>query len=245
MSKTYFFSDPHYHHKNIIKGISNWEDKSGCRDFSTMEKHNTTIVDDINSTVREDDILYCLGDWSFGGIDKIWEFRKQIKCKNIHLTLGNHDHHIESNKILKIPMSDVSVLRNLEIWFRTNPNYPDTVYVDAQELFKSVSHYKEIKVNGQRIVLCHYAMRVWNKGHHGSWMLFGHSHGTLPEYKITTYSNQLFYPVSLGPFKTMDVGIDAIYKIKGNYKPLEFSEIRNIFKNKVKLNIDHHNENTQ
>lgn len=43
----------------------------------------------------------------------------------------------------------------------------------------SVRDYAEVKVDGQRIVLCHYAMRVWNRCHHGALMLHGHSHGNL------------------------------------------------------------------
>lgn len=34
--------------------------------------------------------------------------------------------------------------------------------------------------DGFRIVLCHYAMRVWEHSHHGAGMLYGHSHGGLP-----------------------------------------------------------------
>ena len=37
--------------------------------------------------------------------------------------------------------------------------------------------------NGRRpqvIVLCHYALRVWDRSHHGAWHLYGHSHGNLP-----------------------------------------------------------------
>ncbi|HJQ13673.1 MAG TPA: hypothetical protein VJ830_02910, partial [Anaerolineales bacterium] len=29
------------------------------------------------------------------------------------------------------------------------------------------------------IVLCHYSMQVWDRSSHGSWHLFGHSHGKL------------------------------------------------------------------
>jgi hypothetical protein len=29
-------------------------------------------------------------------------------------------------------------------------------------------------------VLCHYAMRVWNRSHHGAWHLYGHSQGESP-----------------------------------------------------------------
>jgi len=39
-----------------------------------------------------------LGDWSFGGFENIAELRSRIVCKNIHLTYGNHDHHIRRNK---------------------------------------------------------------------------------------------------------------------------------------------------
>ncbi len=44
--------------------------------------------------VKPNDIIYHLGDWSFGGHENIKIFRNRIKCKNIHLILGNHDHHI-------------------------------------------------------------------------------------------------------------------------------------------------------
>jgi calcineurin-like phosphoesterase family protein len=39
----------------------------------------------------------------------------------------------------------------------------------------------EITVGVQRIVLCHYAMRVWHHCGRGAWQLYGHSHGRLPE----------------------------------------------------------------
>jgi calcineurin-like phosphoesterase family protein len=56
------------------------------------------MVDNINAVVGENDILFHLGDWSFGGFEQIEIFRSQLICKNIHLVLGNHDHHIENDK---------------------------------------------------------------------------------------------------------------------------------------------------
>ena len=50
----------------------------------------------------------------------------------------------------------------------------------------------EIHLDGHRIVLCHYAMRVWNKAHNGSLMLYGHSHDSLP-----------------GNSQSLDVGVDC------------------------------------
>ena len=95
----WFTSDTHYSHKNICLGVSEWsEPERSCRNFLNLTEMNDEIVYQINRNVKEDDILFHLGDWSFGGIDKIWEFRKKINCKNIHLVLGNHDHHIKKNK---------------------------------------------------------------------------------------------------------------------------------------------------
>ncbi|HEC72602.1 MAG: metallophosphoesterase family protein [Candidatus Thorarchaeota archaeon] len=55
-------------------------------------------------------------------------------------------------------------------------------------------------LNGQPIVVCHYAGRVWHKSHYNSWQLFGHSHGGLPpigkQWDIGVDNNN-FYPFSL------------------------------------------------
>ena len=50
---------------------------------------NTTLVDEINNKVGENDFLIHLGDFSFGGFDNIAEFRGRILCKNIHLFLND------------------------------------------------------------------------------------------------------------------------------------------------------------
>jgi calcineurin-like phosphoesterase family protein len=93
----FFCSDPHYGHVGIVRGTSSWEGKKGTRDFKTVEEHDNTLVNNINKTVGENDILFCLGDWSFGNykssenVSNIRKFREKINCKNIHLILGNHD----------------------------------------------------------------------------------------------------------------------------------------------------------
>ena len=94
----FVISDTHTYHRNICRGTSEWSDKSRCRDFTTIGEMNYAILSGINQHVMQDDVLIHLGDWSFGGIDNIWEFRKQINCKNIYLCYGNHDQHIKANK---------------------------------------------------------------------------------------------------------------------------------------------------
>jgi hypothetical protein len=34
------FSDPHFGHKNIVRSVSSWDVKSGCRDFNSIEEMN-------------------------------------------------------------------------------------------------------------------------------------------------------------------------------------------------------------
>jgi len=95
----YFISDSHFSHSNICSATTQWKDAGDTvRQFSSLEQMNRTIVDNINAVVGENDILFHLGDWSFGGFEQIEKFRSQLVCKNIHIVLGNHDHHIERNK---------------------------------------------------------------------------------------------------------------------------------------------------
>jgi calcineurin-like phosphoesterase family protein len=95
----YFTSDTHFSHSNICSATTKWKDAGDTvRKFSSLEEMNRTIVDNINAVVGEDDILFHLGDWSFGGFEQIQKFRSQLVCKNIHIVLGNHDHHIEKDK---------------------------------------------------------------------------------------------------------------------------------------------------
>jgi calcineurin-like phosphoesterase family protein len=98
--KLWFTSDTHFNHANICRGTTEW-DKSKpnhFRDFDSLGEMNDRLVAGINAVVSENDILFHLGDWSFGGFESIREFRSRLNCKNIHLVLGNHDHHIGRNK---------------------------------------------------------------------------------------------------------------------------------------------------
>ena len=94
----WFTADTHYGHKNIVLGESGWSDKSGCRPFPTQAAHDDYIVNQINAHVQRQDTLWHLGDWSFGGKDKVKEFRDRLNCERVHIVLGNHDHHLPSFK---------------------------------------------------------------------------------------------------------------------------------------------------
>jgi calcineurin-like phosphoesterase family protein len=150
--KVWITSDTHFGHKNIVRGTTNWRTQDGevpidsTRDFQTIEQMNERLVDGINHFVGQDDTLIMLGDVSFGGFENIGIFLNRIICKNIHLILGNHDHHIENNR------------------------------GDIQGKFLSVQHYLEVKIEGQEFVLCHYPLQSWNGLNKGVIHLHGHVH---------------------------------------------------------------------
>lgn len=215
----YFCSDPHYHHRSIVRGTSNWEDKTPCRDFDTLEEHDNTLVENINNTVGENDILVCLGDWNFGhykdSVHLAKEFRSRINCKTVHLILGNHDNHIKRNKEgVQGIFQSVSAMRD------------DVRVIDTRHNYKI------------DITLCHYAMRVWNKSHRGAFMLYGHSHNTLDQLDLNfadpTWVGDDYY---IKNARTMDVGFDA----HPEFRPFNWYEIyEKLIQIPVVMEVDHH-----
>jgi calcineurin-like phosphoesterase family protein len=151
-TNVFICSDTHFSHRNIVRGVTNWRLPNGeipveqTRDFLTIEKMNTAIVNNINEVVGQDDILIHLGDWSFGGFEQISEFYNRLVCKNIHLILGNHDTHIEKNR--------------------------DNI----QDLFLSVSHYNTLEMGDYKFILCHYPISSWDGLNKGYIHLHGHVH---------------------------------------------------------------------
>jgi calcineurin-like phosphoesterase family protein len=152
--KVWITSDSHYGHKNICRGVTDWRLPNGdipvdqTRDFPTIDKMNAAIVNNINNRVGQDDILIHLGDWSFGGFENIEDLHDRLICKNIHLILGNHDHHIDRNR------------------------------GNVRSLFKSVSWFDQFEYMGETIEMCHYPLSSWNGLNKGRIHLHGHVHLT-------------------------------------------------------------------
>lgn len=156
--KLWFTSDTHYNHSNICRATTRWVGADNVtRDFKSLDHMNSVLVDSINQNIGENDILIHLGDWSFGGFEKIEEFRDRILCKNIHLVLGNHDHHIERDK------------------------------ANVQSLFTTVNHYVNLDVrrpgtraknsmDQYKFVLMHFPIASWDGMNDGVIHLHGHVH---------------------------------------------------------------------
>ena len=55
----------------------------------------------------------------------------------------------------------------------------DDEIVRALPGWTSVDDYREIELDGSRLVLCHYPLRSWRDDRRGAWNLHGHSHHRL------------------------------------------------------------------
>ena len=106
------------------------------------------------------------------------------------------------------------------VWIKGN--HDDLAWKSRDKFENYASGYYEAKIDGQTLVLCHYAMLIWNKSHFGSYHLYGHSHGTLPD-----------NPNSL----SMDVGVDT-----HNFYPYSYDEIKQLMAKKTFVPIDRHGE---
>ena len=215
--KIFFTSDHHFSHSNIVKYqmrpfLNDYErevmenskkfdasddDKDQARRLKiskeTIERHDNALIEKWNAKVPKDGIVYHLGDFCMDR-HKIEKILKQLNG-HIFLIKGNHD--------------------------------KKDLLVETKNYFHWIKDYYEIKVNDsdasrgkQNIILCHYAFRVWNKSHYGSWHLYGHSHGSLPD-----------DPNSL----SIDVGVDV-----HNYEPISYEEVKQFMNNKKYKPIDHH-----
>jgi len=149
---------------------------------------NETLIINWNAKVRPGDLIYVLGDF-------VWEGFGEIIPKlqgEIHLVPGGHD-----RRLLQFLKKNPGV---------SNRDWQSRLIIHPEILERS------FPIGGAdekvRIVMCHYAMRVWPCSHYNSWHLFGHSHGRLPRQG-----------------KSFDVGVDA-----HNFFPLSLVDVSDIMK---------------
>lgn len=185
-------SDTHDSHKNIL-GFESCDkyryDLYGPKtDPESVMRMNAGIVKIWNSTVKQGDTVYHLGDVSLAygkkAEDALRRFLDQV-YGHIILLRGNHDHRLTRKIFL--------------------------------EYGHEVTDYVETEIEGNKVVMSHYPFAVWNKCHHGSVMLHGHSHGS--------YS---------APGRILDVGWDVHGRV------LTLKEAYDMAMSKPVAKTDHH-----
>jgi calcineurin-like phosphoesterase family protein len=154
------------------------------RPFASIDEMNEVLIQRWNEKIGIADDVYHLGDFALTTNEQCKEIIDQLNG-NIHLIVGNHEGSA----------------------------------LNHRKRFKWVKEYFELKVqdetcaNGvQRIILFHYAMRVWRGDYRGAWHLYGHSHNNLPDKEDAL---------------AFDVGVDC-----HNFYPLAYHDVKAIMSNK-------------
>ena len=167
-------SDHHWGHYNIISFCN--------RPFKSLDEMNNIMIEKWNEVVKENDIVYHLGDmfWS----ERIAIDTLPLLNGEIHLVVGNHDKNwLKSKKFDKLQRSPLNPTSNLIIEERDiiRIKFP----VDA--------------------VLCHYPLMSWNGAAHGVYHFHGHTHNNscLSEGKRINVcvENHNFYPINLNTYR--------------------------------------------
>lgn len=160
------------------------------RPYSSVGEMDAALIANWNSRVQPSDTVWHVGDFTLFGDVATVKKYRERLHGDIHLVRGNHE---KKNQ-------------------------------DFSGIFESVSDIAEVSVGvsgvNYRVVLCHYAMRVWHKSHQGAWHLYGHSHG-----KLSDDPNAL----------STDIGVDC-----WKFFPVSSQQIAAKMAGKTWRPVDHH-----
>ena len=181
----FFIGCQHIGHANILNLCS--------RPFANIYEHDNALVFRNNAVVTDNDTVFDLGDIGFRcAPGYLVECIRQMNGKRIVL-MGNHDKALRQayNQGL---IDDMLKSGKLEIIGGKGA-------IDDP----SISIFKMLEIEGQKVFVGHYALRTWPSAFRGAWHLYSHSHGNLYE-----------------PFyKSFDVGVD-----NHNFFPWGWQEIK-------------------
>lgn len=203
----WFTSDSHYHHdrKWIV-------DKRG---FKTVQEHDAELIKCWNSVVKDTDLVFFLGDFIFEANSEMAANYYNMLNGKILTLWGNH-------------VSGVKQLYKKELLAQYGKDDIEVYPLIWNNKVTFLGDYAKLIIDNQMMVLSHFALRVWDSMHHGSWCLSGHSHsndkGRLPD---TPHE------------KALDVGVDVFGR------PISFSEVMEVMDKKTVVLHDGHNLQTK
>lgn len=152
-----FISDFHLFHNNVLKFDN--------RPFNDVHHMHIEIEKRWNEVVKDNDVVIFLGDLSFAKSSEKSYVNGIMHNLNgkIHYVLGNHD---KREEILKMGRFE-TVNDYLEL--RVKRIQPDPSLNGGLKMVETL------------FCCMHYPIYSWNKKHHGSFMIHGHSHMSLSE----------------------------------------------------------------
>lgn len=180
-NNVFFTSDTHFNHANIIKYC--------MRPFADKDEMNEALINNWNSVVKENDIVFHLGDFMFGNMNRFWDFRSRLNGK-IYLIHGNHDYEL---------MDKINVDDGFEI-VTSQLN----IVVNGQKIY--LNHFPLLTFDG-----------IYKDK--PSWQLFGHVHsnknipGTSADVKRLDYLLPMQYDVGVDNNNYRPISFDEVKSI--------------------------------
>ena len=100
----YFTSDTHFYHKNIIEFEN--------RPFLDVDDMNNKLIEKWNNVVTQNDLVYILGDFSFGNVEDTENILKALNGRKI-LVKGNHDTFVDNKKFDKSLFEEITECKTI------------------------------------------------------------------------------------------------------------------------------------
>jgi calcineurin-like phosphoesterase family protein len=167
---------------------------------SSTQRMNDYIIDSCNHLVKPEDNFVICGDLIFGSSDVYEQRVKDFKDK------------INCKNIILIKGNHDQ--ESISKYFKTYDILRAFVRDDEFLLEEPKKSHKY-----QKIVFCHYPILSWQGMNNNTWHIHGHSHGN---------SNKLTSEI-LGRYPIIDVGVDSIFELMGDYRPVNTNDLRSYF----------------
>lgn len=132
-------------------------------------------------------------DRPFGSVDEM----NETLVENWNFTVGKNDwvYHLGDVSFRSHPKEWLRQLNgNIVVICGNHDSEKQLQQCVDEGVIRAWEHVKYKRWSGDRFFLSHYAHRVWRNSHHGSFHLYGHSHGDLEGMEWG---------------RSMDVGVDA------------------------------------
>ncbi len=176
----YFTADEHFGHEKIL--TPEYSDRAARMSVANVSEMNEKLISNHNERVTPQDVTIHAGDFCW--FKKLSE--KYMSAEKIIKRLNGTHHFIKGSHDAWLPSS-------AKYMWRKNLEVQGTIDFGGRLIDMGLP-YK------QYIVVCHYAMRRWERSHYGAWQLHGHSHGRLESIGLqhdVGVDNNNYYPVSL------------------------------------------------
>lgn len=183
----YFTADEHFGHEKIL--TPEYSDRAARMNVVNVEEMNEKLISNFNERATPQDVTVHAGDFC-------WYKKLQEAAKSGGMS---------AEKIIgRLNGTHIFIKGSHDAWLPSSAKYMWRKMLDVPPVKEHSNYYggdKYIQMGyKQFIVVCHYAMRRWERSHYGSYQLHGHSHGRLGSIGLqhdVGVGNNNYYPVSL------------------------------------------------